>query len=84
MRLNDMRLDIALDEILEIHDVLEKMVNLLSLNDQIHAALHSEQPHKSPLTLKAEEAREVVAGWVRPFVMKTSVNDFFVTYQLDA
>jgi len=60
-----MRLDIAMEEIFEVHDALERIVNLLSLTDQIHAALHGEPHHKSPLTLKAEAAREIVSEWAR-------------------
>lgn len=65
MKADNPRLDIVLDEIYEVKEALEKMVNLLSLADQMHCALHSEPPHKSPLTLKVEAAREIVGGWVR-------------------
>jgi hypothetical protein len=65
MKINNTRLDIVLGEIYEIHDALEGMVNLLSLTDQIHAALHGEPPHKSPLTLKAEAAHAIVSEWIR-------------------
>lgn len=65
MKIDNRRLDIVLDEIFEVNDALEKMVSLLSLADQLHCVLHSEPPHKSPLTLKAEAAHEIVSGWVR-------------------
>jgi hypothetical protein len=65
MKMCDKRLDVVMGEIFEVHDALDKVVNLLSLADEIHAALHSEPPHKSPLTLKAEGAREIVAEWMR-------------------
>jgi len=65
MKLNNMRLDIAMGEIFEIHDALQRMVNLLSLTDQMHAALHEEPPHKSPLTLKVEAARDIASEWIK-------------------
>jgi len=65
MRTNDMRLDIVLDEIAEVHNALEGICNLLSLADQMQAALHGEPHHKSPLTLKAEAAREIVSEWMK-------------------
>ena len=65
MRISNTRLDIVLDEIFEVHDALEKIANLLSLTDQIHAALHGASPQRSPLTLKAEAAREIVSGWIQ-------------------
>ncbi len=65
MKLQDKRLDVIMGEIFEVHDALDRLVKLLSLTDQIHAALHGEPPHKSPLTLKAEGAREIVAEWMR-------------------
>jgi len=54
-----------MEEICQVNDVLAKVVNLLSLTDQLHAALHGEPPHKSPLTLKAEAAREIVSKWLQ-------------------
>jgi hypothetical protein len=59
------RLDVVMEEICEVNDALEKVVNLLFLTDQLHAALHGEPAHKSPLTLKAEAAREIVFKWLQ-------------------